>query len=61
LRPLGMSQYELAKALDVPEMRISELVHGKPAVTPDTALMPARYFGTSAEFWLGMQMTFDLE
>jgi addiction module HigA family antidote len=61
LRPLGMSQYALAKALGVPEMRISELVRGKRAVTPDTALRLARYFGTSAEFWLGMQMTFDLE
>ena len=61
LRPLGMSQYALAKALGVPEMRISELVHGKRAITPDTALRLARYFGTSAEFWLGMQMTFDLE
>ena len=61
LRPLGMSQSALAKALGVPEMRISELVHGKRAVTPDTALRLARYFGTSAEFWLGMQMTFELE
>ena len=54
LKPLGMSQYALAKALGVPEMRISELVHGKRAITPDTALRLARYFGTSAEFWLGM-------
>jgi addiction module HigA family antidote len=61
LRALGMSQYALAKALGVPEMRISELVNGKRAITPDTALRLARYFGTSAEFWLGMQMTFDLE
>jgi antitoxin HigA-1 len=61
LRPLGMSQYALAKALGVPEMRISELVNGKRAITPDTALRLARYFGTSPEFWLGMQMTFDLE
>jgi antitoxin HigA-1 len=61
LKPLGMSQYALAKALGVPEMRISELVHGKRAITPDTALRLARYFGTSAEFWLGMQTTYDLE
>jgi antitoxin HigA-1 len=61
LEPLGMSQYALAKALAVPEMRISELVNKKRAVTPDTALRLARYFGTSPEFWLGMQQTYDLE
>jgi antitoxin HigA-1 len=61
LKPLGMSQYALAKALAVPEIRISEIVHAKRAVTPDTALRLARYFGTSAEFWLGMQTSYDLE
>jgi addiction module HigA family antidote len=61
LKPLGMSQYALAKALGVPEIRISEIVNGKRAITPDTALRLARYFGTSAEFWLGMQATYDLE
>lgn len=61
LRPLGMSQYALAKELGVPEIRISEIVNGKRAITPDTALRLSRYFGTSAEFWLGMQMTYDLE
>ena len=61
LEPLGMSQYALAKALSVPEMRISELVNKKRAVTPDTALRLARYFNTSPEFWLGMQQTHDLE
>lgn len=61
LKPLAMSQYALAKALDVPEIRVSEVVHGKRAITPDTALRLARYFGTSAEFWLGMQTTYDLE
>lgn len=61
LIPLGMSQYALAKALDVPEMRISEVVRGQRAITPDTALRLARYFDTSAEFWLGMQTTYDLE
>lgn len=61
LEPLGLSQYALAKALDVPEMRISEIVNRKRAITPDTALRLARYFGTSAEFWLGMQATHDLE
>lgn len=61
LKPLGMSQYALAKALGVPEIRISEIVNGKRAISPDTALRLARYFGTSAEFWLGMQISFDLE
>lgn len=61
LKPLGMSQYALAKVLDVPEVRISEIVNGKRAITPDTALRLARYFGASAEFWLGMQSTYDLE
>jgi addiction module HigA family antidote len=61
LKPLEMSQYALAKALGVPEIRISEIVNAKRAITPDTALRLARYFGTSAEFWLGMQTSYDLE
>jgi addiction module HigA family antidote len=61
LRPLAMSQYALARALGVPEIRISEIVNGKRAITPDTALRLARYFGTSPEFWLGMQASYDLE
>jgi addiction module HigA family antidote len=61
LKPLGMSQYALAKAISVPQIRISEIVNAKRAVTPDTALRLARYFGTSAEFWVGMQATYDLE
>ena len=61
LKPLEMSQYALAKAIGVPQIRVSEIVHGKRAVTPDTALRLARYFGTSAEFWIGMQATYDLE
>ena len=61
LKPLELSQYALAKAIDVPQIRVSEIVNGKRAVTPDTALRLARYFGTSAEFWIGMQATYDLE
>jgi antitoxin HigA-1 len=61
LKPLALSQYALAKALGVAEIRISEIVNGKRAITPDTALRLARYFGTSAEFWLGMQTSYDLE
>ncbi|MCD7059048.1 HigA family addiction module antitoxin [Pelagibacterium xiamenense] len=61
LKPMGLSQYALARALNVPQIRISEIVHGKRAITPDTALRLARFFGTTAEFWVGMQTTYDLE
>jgi addiction module HigA family antidote len=61
LKPLSMSQYALAKALGVPQIRISNIVNGKRAITPNTALRLARYFRTTAEFWMGMQATYDLE
>lgn len=61
LQPLGLTQYALAKALGVTQVRIGEIVQGKRAVSPDTALRLARYFGTSAEFWMNMQATYDLE
>jgi len=61
LKPAGISQYALAKALGVPQIRISQIVNGKRAITPDTALRLARHFGTTPEFWLGMQMQYDLE
>ena len=61
LKPMVMTQYALAKALGVPQIRISDIINRKRAVTPDTALRLARYFRTSAEFWLGMQATYDLE
>jgi addiction module HigA family antidote len=61
LKPLELSQYALAKAIDVPQIRVSQIVNSKRAITPDTALRLARYFKTSAEFWLGMQTTYDLE
>src|SRR5687767_3534022 len=61
LKPLGLSQYALAKAIGVPQIRVSEIVNGKRAVTPDTALRLARFFRTTAEFWMGMQTTYDLE
>src|SRR5262245_6897034 len=61
LKPLDLSEYALAKAIGAPQIRISAIVNGKRAITPDTALGPARYFGTSAEFWLGMQTIYDLE
>jgi len=58
---MNMSQNALAKALGVPPIRISQIVRGKRAITPETALRLARYFGTSPEFWLGMQAHYDLE
>lgn len=60
LKPLGLSQYALAQAIGVPQIRVSEIVRGRRAITPDTALRLARYFGTSAEFWISMQATYEL-
>lgn len=61
LKPLRMSQYALAKATAMPQIRVSEIVNGKRSITPDSALRLARYFGTSPEFWVGMQASYDLE
>jgi addiction module HigA family antidote len=61
LRPLELSQYRLAKDIRVPPRRINEIVHGSRAISADTALRLARYFGTSDEFWLNLQMHYDLE
>lgn len=61
MKPLGLTQYALAKALSVTQVRIGEIVYGKRAIPPDTALRLSRYFGTSAEFWMGMKATYDLE
>jgi addiction module HigA family antidote len=61
LEPLGMSQYALARALGITQARLGEVVRGRRAISPDTALRLARYFGTSAEFWSGMQAQYDLE
>ena len=61
LKPLGMSQYALAKAIGVPQIRVSEVIRGTRSITPDTSLRLARSFGSSPEFWLGMQATYDLE
>ncbi|NJD64712.1 MAG: HigA family addiction module antidote protein [Chloroflexi bacterium] len=60
LRPLGMSQYRLARELRVPPRRINEIVHGTRSITADTALRLARFFGTSAQFWLNLQTEFDI-
>ncbi len=61
LKPLGVSQYRLAKSLSVPPRRINEIVLGKRAVTADTALRLARFFGTSDRFWLNLQAAYDLD
>ena len=61
LAPLGISVYRLAKDTRVPITRITEIVRGERAVTADTALRLARYFGTSPRFWLGLQQDYDLE
>jgi len=60
LEPLGMSVNQLAKALGITATRINDVVRGRRGVTADTALRPARYLGTSAEFWLGLQLEYDL-
>jgi addiction module HigA family antidote len=61
LKPLGISQYRLSKDVSVPPRRINEIVHGLRAISADTALRLARYFGTSDRFWLNLQTRFDLE
>jgi addiction module HigA family antidote len=60
LKPLGMSQAELAGKLCVSYPRINELIHGKRGVTPDTALRLEQLFGMEAQFWLNLQLTWDL-
>ena len=61
MRPMGISQNRLGRDLGVPPRRINEIVHGKRGVTADTALRLSRYFGTSAQFWMGLQADYDLE
>lgn len=61
LEPFGLSQYRLAHDVSVPPRRINEIVHGTRAITADTALRLARYFGTTERFWLNLQARFDLE
>ena len=61
LEPFGLSQYRVAHDINVPPRRVNEIVHGKRAVSADTALRLARYFGTSDRFWLNLQARFDLE
>ena len=61
LEPMGISQYRVAKDITVPPRRINEIVHGRRAITADTALRLARYFDTTERFWLNLQTRYDLE
>jgi len=61
LKPLGISQYRLAKDTSVPPRRINEIVRGQRSITADTALRLARFFGTSERFWTNLQTRYDLE
>jgi len=61
LKPMGISQYKLAKDISVPPRRINEIIHGTRAITPDTALRLSRYFGLSERFWLNIQSRYDIE
>jgi addiction module HigA family antidote len=61
LEPMGLSQYRLAKDINVPARRINEIVHGKRSITADTALRLSRYFGMTEQFWMNLQTRYDLE
>ena len=61
LEPMGISQYRLAKSLSVSPRRINEIVHGKRAITADTAIRLARYFGTSPQLWMNLQGRYGLD
>lgn len=61
LKPMGISQYRLAKDVSVPPRRINEIVHGKRSISADTALRLSRYFGLSERFWLNIQTRYDIE
>jgi addiction module HigA family antidote len=61
LKPMGITQYRLAKSIGVPQRRIGEIVAGKRSITADTALRLARFFGTDAQTWMNLQAHYDLE
>ncbi|MCP1387481.1 HigA family addiction module antitoxin [Corynebacterium sp. TA-R-1] len=61
LKGMGITQHKLAVSIGVPPRRINEIVHGKRAVTADTALRLAKFFGMSPQFWLGLQAQYDLD
>ncbi|MEO0836178.1 MAG: HigA family addiction module antitoxin [Cyanobacteria bacterium J06642_3] len=61
LKPMNLSQYSVARSLGVPPRRINEIVHGKRAITADTALRLGRFFDMEAQFWMNLQSRYDLE
>ena len=61
IEPMGITQYRVAKDISVAPRRINEIVHGKRAISADTALRLARYFGTSERFWMNLQTRYDME
>jgi addiction module HigA family antidote len=61
LEPLGISQYRLAKDIGVTPRRINEIVHGRRAISADTALRLSQYFGMEAQFWMNLQSRYDME
>ena len=61
LKPMHISAYRLAKAIKIPQTRISQIVKGQRRITADTALRLSKYFGTSVKFWLGLQNDYDIE
>ena len=61
LKPMNVTAYRLSKETNIPQTRISQIIHGKRRITADTALRFSKYFGTSAQFWLGLQDDYDLE
>lgn len=61
LVPMDISAYRLAKEINIPQTRISEIIHGNRSITADTAIRFSRFFGTTAEFWLYLQNLYDLE
>jgi antitoxin HigA-1 len=61
LTPMGISAYELANAIKAPRSRVSDIVHGRRAITTDTAMRLARYFSTAPEFWINLQTRYDLD
>ena len=61
LKPMGISQYRLAKDISVPARRVNEIALGKRSISPDTALRLSRFFGMSERFWINLQARYDLE
>ncbi|NJM45063.1 MAG: HigA family addiction module antidote protein [Alkalinema sp. RU_4_3] len=60
LQPMGLSQRELAEAIQVPYQRVNEIINGRRGITPSTALRLAKFFGMSADFWMNLQLRWDL-